>query len=262
MGGFGGAAQGASAGFTVGGPWGAAIGGGLGLIGGLMQAGQQKKRMGEYNRAEAGVQPVDPNQVAFLNRLKQQERFYRAGTDAASAFARQDQGNALAQTQANITRMGGGINQLLRSQQQANYGNAAIGAQASNRADGMLAAQGNLTNMIAERKYKYDQLRRDEAKVYMDQGRQDLMNLFAGGIASIPQMAGGFKRGPGQQPSGAAMTNQINASLPAGRAMSAATPNTPGLGVGALAPNQFNFTPQQPAAPAWWGGQQAPAWWR
>lgn len=199
MAGVGGAATGASTGFSVSPtPWGAGIGAGLGLIGGLMQAGQQKKRMGDYQRAEAGVQPVDPNQVAFLNRLKQQERFYRAGTDAASAFARQDQGNTLAQTQANITRMGGGINQLLRAQQQANYGNAAIGAQASGRADGMLSEQGNLTNMIAQRRYDFQQRNRDVAMARMEQGRQDLMNLFAGGIASLPQMAGAFKPKMGQ----------------------------------------------------------------
>lgn len=189
-GGLGGAATGSGVGFSIGGPTGAGIGAGLGLIGGLLQAGQQKNRMDAYGKAEAAVQPIDPNQVAFLNRLKRQEQFYRAGTDSASAFARQDQGNALAQTQANITRMGGGINQLLRSQQMGNMGYAAIGAQASRMADPMLMAQGNLTNMIAQRQYEYQQRNRDVAMGRMEQGRQDLMNLFAGGIASIPQWAG------------------------------------------------------------------------
>jgi len=261
-GGLGGAMSGAGAGFSIGGPVGAGIGAGVGFIGGLMQGDQQRRRTQDYNKAEQMVQPVDPQQTAFLDRLRRQEQYYRAGTDPSSGFAMQNQRNALAQTQANINRAGGGINQLLRAQQNANMGMAQVGAGAARMADPMLMAQGNLTSMIAQRKHDYYQRQRDVAMGRMEQGRQDLMNVFMGGLATLPQMAGAFKNVPGQAPSAARMTQQINASLPAGRAMSYATPNTPGMGIGVLNPNQFSFNQQPAQAPAWWGGQQAPAWWQ
>lgn len=268
---FGGMMTGIGAGNEIAGPLGALIGGGIGLAAGRAKGRAQQGLNKAYERAESAVQPVDPDQVAFLNRLRQQERFYRSGMDAASGFARQDQMNALAQTQANIARMGGGINQLLQAQQAANMGQAAIGAQASRMADPMLMAQGNLTNLIAQRKYDYYQRQRDVAMARMEQGRQDINNMFSGALGTMPnlmaritrqneqkQLASALTGGAG----GAAMGNQINASLPAGRAMSASTPNTPGMGVGVIPPEQFNYAPQQPAPPAWWSGQQAPAWWR
>lgn len=174
------------------GPPGAIIGGAIGLVSGIAKGKQQQKLNRDYERANAAVRPVDPDQVAFLNRLRQQERFYRSGMDAASGFARQDQMNALAQTQANIARMGGGINQLLQAQQAANMGQAAIGAHASRMADPMLMAQGNLTDLIAQRKYDYYLRNRDIAMARMEQGRQDINNMFAGGMSILPAIAGSF----------------------------------------------------------------------
>lgn len=250
--------SGAGAGFSIGGPVGAGIGAGIGLIGGLMQGGEQRNKAQAYNRAEQMVQPIDPQQVAFLDRLRRQEQYYRAGTDPSSAFAMQNQRNALAQTQANINRAGGGINQLLRAQQNANMGMAQVGAGAARLADPMLMAQGNLTNMIAQRKYDYYQRQRDVAMGRMEQGRQDLLNVFMGGLGALPQITAMAKTVPAGTlaPNPAAMSKQINASLPAGRQMTYADVQ-PQINASLPADRPMSY-----AQPQWWSGQQAPQWWR
>jgi len=129
----GGAMSGAAMGAPLG-PYGAAIGAVFGGVAGGIQGSNARKKMQAYEKAQNAIQPIDPNQVAFLNKLNRQEQFYRAGTDAASGFAMGNQNNALSQTQANLVRGGASGNQLLRAQQVANMGQAAIGAAAAGRA--------------------------------------------------------------------------------------------------------------------------------
>ena len=197
QGAIGGALSGAGAGAQFG-PWGAGVGAGIGLIGGLMQGANQRKKMADYRKAEAGVNPIDPRQAAFLSKLNQQERFYRSGTDAASGFAMQGQRNALAQTQANLVRAGANPNQLLRAQGQANLGMAQVGAAASQRADALLPMQGNMTNLISERIYQRQLQNRAATLARAEQGQQDLNNLLGGGLATMPMLSAAFKRRPMQ----------------------------------------------------------------
>lgn len=187
---IGGGLQGAGAGAQFG-PIGIGVGAGLGILGGFLQGQQQRKNMAAYNKAEAAINPVDPAQTALLGRLRQQEKAYRAGSDPSSAWAMQNQQNALAQTQNNINRMGGGsVSQLLRSQQNANLGAAQIGAQAAARADQLIPLQANITNVLAERQYQRQQQIRATALARAEQGRQDIFNTLASGIALIPQISG------------------------------------------------------------------------
>lgn len=191
--------QGAGTGFTVGGPVGAVVGAGLGLIGGLLQGADARKKMAAYQKAENAINPIDPQQVALRNRLEQQERAYRAGTDPSSAFAMQAQRNAMAQTQNNLVRSGAGsVSNLLRSQMAGNLGMAQVGAQAAARADQLIPLQGQITSALAERQYQRQQQLRAAALARAEQSRQDLFNTFAGGLAVLPQITGGFSKAAGQ----------------------------------------------------------------
>ena len=257
---FGGMMTGIGAGNEIAGPLGALIGGGIGLAAGRAKGRAQQGLNKAYERAESAVQPVDPDQVAFLNRLRQQERFYRSGMDAASGFARQDQMNALAQTQANIARMGGGINQLLQAQHAANMGQAAIGAQASRMADPMLTAQGNLTDLIAQRKYDYYQRQRDVAMARMEQGRQDINNMFSGALGTMPNLMARITRQNEQKQLARALTGGAGGAamgmMPGGAASRAAM-GLPGVMKSGYAqpqpvmqqyqsPQNYGFSYQQP----------------
>ena len=92
---------------------------------------------------------------------------YRAGTDRASSFARQLQGNALAQTQKNIVSAGfGNVSNLLRAQGQTNLGYAQIGATAAGNADRLLPMQVGIQNAITERIYGRMQQRRADAYLH------------------------------------------------------------------------------------------------
>lgn len=204
----GGALSGAGMGFTVGGPWGAAIGAGVGAVAGGLQASAAKRQRLAAEAADKAINPIDPAQQAMLNRIGLVERSLRAGTDPASAFAKQSQMNALAQTQANMVRGGfGNVNNLLRSQNAANTGFAQIGAAASQQANSLIPLQANIQNMITERVYQRQQQKRADAYARSAQSQQDLNNLLSGGLAIAPQLAmglGGMGAGQGMPKTGVA----------------------------------------------------------
>ena len=147
---FGGAITGASAAAPLG-PWGMAAGGLIGGISGLAQGKEAKRLNSAYEQAEKNVQTTDPAQMAFLQRLRQQERNYRAGSDASSAFAAQQARNVGAQTQANLSRAGGPglVNNMLRAQAGTNNAMAQIKTNASSQANQILGLQGGIIDQIA-----------------------------------------------------------------------------------------------------------------
>ncbi len=192
----GGALTGASTGFMIGGPVGAGIGAGVGALAGGLQAQGAKRQRLKAEAADKAINPIDPNQQAFLNRLGSLERGYRAGTDPASAFAAQGQQNALAQTQANMVRGGiGNVNNLLRSQQAANVGMAQIGAAAGQNANALIPLQANIQNAVTERLYQRQQQKRADAYSRSAQSQQDLNNLLSGGLGTALQVSGQFSQG-------------------------------------------------------------------
>lgn len=191
---LGGAASGAGAGFTVGGPVGAVVGAVIGGISGFSKGKQAKKLEKSYQNAEKNVNPIDPAMQAYLARVRQQERQFRAGTDTSSAFAAQQARNVGAQTQANLARAGGPgmVGNLLRSQQALGTTIAGIGANAQQGANQALGIQGGILGNISERVYQRQRELRNQAMSRAAGSRQDINNLLAGGLAMIPQLSGQF----------------------------------------------------------------------
>lgn len=244
---FGGAVTGASSGAPLG-PWGMGAGAVIGGISGLMQGKNAKRLDKQYQMAENAVNPIDPGQQAYLQRLRQQERNYRAGSDATSAFAAQQARNVGATTQANLLRAGGPgtVSNLLRAQAGTNNAFAQIGANASQGANQVLGMQGGLINQIAERRYNRQREIRDQAMERSVSARQNLQNMFSGALAMVPGMTASMT--PGIQGGG----TQRNPNLSALYAFQPPSPQTP------------QYTPQGLGAPVqgldnagqapWWTG--------
>lgn len=162
-------------------------------IRGISQGNKAKDLESVYNQREKEIEPVSPMLTSYLNRISQQERAMRAGTDSASAFARQGLSNALEQTQNNLVRASGpgAVNNLLRSQQGFNQGIAGVAAGASDRADGMLQYQGALTQNINQLMYNRQRERRNIAKsrwAHMKQSSSDNLNSLFGIGAQVATM--------------------------------------------------------------------------
>lgn len=169
-----------------------AAGAGIGAISGLLQ-GQQAKRLNkQYDAAEKAIQATDPAQMAFLNRLRQQERAFRTGTDKSSAFALNQAQNVNANTQANLLRAGGAgaVNNLLRSQAVSNNAIANIGAQAAGQANQLMELQSGIINQIANRNFARQRELRNQAMSRAVNSRQNLQNMFQGALAMVPGITG------------------------------------------------------------------------
>lgn len=190
--------SGAATGFSIGGPWGAAAGGLLGAaIGASEGSGVGAARRRSQNASQ--ISPVDPVQNWYLNRLQQQERQMRAGTDATSAFASRNAMNVLGQTQANILRASGGnalsgINGLVRAQNATNNAMQGIGAQAAANANNLLMAQGGLIGDMSQRRLRLAEYNRNKLYSEWVNKQQNLNNASAGAIGTMPSllMSGGF----------------------------------------------------------------------
>lgn len=184
-----------AAGMLIGGPAGAAVGS---LAGGLVQNAAAGKKMGEHDRLDNQIPLNDPVQQRFLGRLERQERHYRAGTDPNTALANRLAQQSGAQAQANLVRAGGPgvVQNILSSQNVTNRGLAQSAADAAARADNMMGMQGQLTNMMAERRYDRQRYRRDLALMQGVQKQQDANNMMSSAVGMIPQIAadgnGGF----------------------------------------------------------------------
>jgi len=188
---LGSAASGAASGAAFG-PYGAAVGGAIGLISGIASGSQANKLEKEYQKAEKALQPVSPDQIAYLNGIRQQERNFRAGTDPTSAYAMQNLRNAQAQTQANIGRAGGPgvVNNMLRAQAVTNQGIANVGANAATQANQMLQFQGGLIDNIQNRMYQRQRELRNQAMERSVSARQNIQNTFQGALAMLPSITG------------------------------------------------------------------------
>jgi len=196
---LGNAVTGASAGAPLGG-WGMAAGAGIGAITGLLQGQRAKKLERDYQAAEKAIQPIDPAQMAYLNRVRQQERNFRAGTDPSSAFATMNARNVGGQTMANINRAGGAgvVGNLLRAQSGTNQAIAGIGANAAGQANQLFMAQGGLINRMADRVYERQVELRNQALERSVSARQNIQNSLSGALAMVPGMTGGMKMGGGK----------------------------------------------------------------
>ncbi len=182
-----------AAGMMIGGPAGASIGA---LAGGLVQGGAANKTMRQWDKMDQAIPQVDPQQAAFLSKVQQQERQYRAGTDPSSALANRLAQSSGAQTQTNLVRAGGpGIIQNLLSSQNVTQRNLAqTGALAARNADALLGLQGGLIDSMSQRRYDRQRYRRDLALMQGQQQRQDANNQMMSAIPLLGQVnVEGFK---------------------------------------------------------------------
>jgi len=195
-------ATGALAGFAGINPW-----VGLGMMGAsaitsgiqaISRGSKAKKLEADFDSLDKSLQPVSPEQYAYLNRVRQLERGMRMGTDPTTAMARRGLGQSLAQTQTNIARVGGGpstVSGLLRAQQGYNVGMGNVAAQAGQQADRMLMFQQPLIDNIQNRIYDLQMKRRNYAQikaVAMREGAQDAASAAVGALAQgatmIPEL--------------------------------------------------------------------------
>ena len=190
---FGGAVSGASSGAALG-PYGMVAGAIIGGISGFMQGKNAQNLQKKYEAAEANVKTTDPMQMAYLQRLRNQERAYRAGADPSSAFAAMQARNVTAQTQANLLRAGGAgaVGNLLRAQAVGGQTMAEIGARASEGANTMMQLQGNIIDQITERNMQRQRELRDQALARAVGAQQDIRNQFQGSLAMLPGIAKGI----------------------------------------------------------------------
>lgn len=205
---IGGSVQGAQTGAAVGGPWGALIGGIAGGIHGIFKGAEAAKLRKDYEKKEKNIPLYDPMQIAYLNNVTQQERLMRSGMDSSSALAARLQGNAGAQTQANLVRAGGPnvVQNLLRSQAVTQNQNAVVGANASQAAGDLMRLRGRLIDNIAERVYSRQREIRNQAMDKYALAAQGIKNNAANAQGAVPGketfqgMGGGMKQAPQQQP--------------------------------------------------------------
>jgi hypothetical protein len=170
-------------------------------IQGYTRGREAKKLEAEYDQLDKNLQPVSPEQYAYLNRVRQLERGMRMGTDPTSAMARRGLAQGLGQTQTNIARMGGGastVSGLLRAQQGYNIGMGNVAAQAGQQADRMMMYEGGLIDNIQSRIYDLQMKRRNYAQlkaVTMREGAQDATSAAIGALAQAGTMMAKYNAG-------------------------------------------------------------------
>lgn len=202
-------------------------------IRGGIQAGQARKLESKFESLDKALQPVSPEQYAYLNRVRQMQRSMAMGTDPTSAMAQRGLSQGLAQTQGNIARVGGGpstVSGLLRAQQGYSQGMSQIAGNAFQASQGLMQQEQGLIDNIQNAVYGLQMKRRNLAQLEAVQKRQASTDSVMAAVAGLGQMATMFpKKVAGDvdmnwitktpQQRTAAMTEQINASLPSGRAM-------------------------------------------
>jgi hypothetical protein len=170
------------------------VGGAIGsFAGSLALNAAAGDKMKDFERRDKGIPMDDPEQRGYLNRLVQQERYYRSGADPNTGLANRLVQQSGAQAQANLARAGGPgtVQNLLSSQNVTNRGLAANAAQAAGMADNMLGMQGNLINMMASRRYDRQRYRRDLSLMQGQQQQQNANNMFSSALGTIGTTAGG-----------------------------------------------------------------------
>jgi hypothetical protein len=186
------------------------IGMGLNVARAGAAAFQTKGLKNDFMKADAAVNPIDPNQTAFLNRLRSQEQRFRAGTDPSSAWAMQNLNQQDAQRQRNLLRAGGpgSVGNLLRSGQIAGQGAAQVGAQAAAQGNQLVGMQMGMTNLIADRVYNRQRELSNRALGFWQQNRQDVQNAISGITAMLPEI-GSQTQWNKNAPTPQTMQNQI-----------------------------------------------------
>jgi hypothetical protein len=188
-----GAASGAVLGTTILPGWGTAIGAVAGGIVGGIKGGQEKKLREQYEAKEKSIPLQDPNQVAYLDKIRRNQKALAAGTDPMTSYRMQEARNRGQQTALNLMRSSGGSTQaltsnILRANEGTNRAIAVAGADAFNKSLDLLAAEGTLVGSMADRAYnrQLSQARMLFAQQQqMKQARVDQGNAALGSIGTV-----------------------------------------------------------------------------
>jgi hypothetical protein len=203
-----GAASGAVLGTTILPGWGTAIGAVAGGIVGGIKGGQEKKKREEYEAKEKSIPLQDPNQIAYLDKIRRNQKALAAGTDPMTSYRMQEARNRGQQTALNLMRSSGGSTQtltsnILRANEGTNRAIAGAGADAFNRSLGLLEAEGTLVGSMADRAYRRQLSQARMLFAQYQNMKQDRVDQGNAALGSIGTIAGGFsKTGGGQNAAG------------------------------------------------------------
>lgn len=203
------------------------------LIRGGVQSGQAQKLEQKFEGLDKSLQPVSPDQYAMLSRYRQLQRAMAMGTDPTSSMARRGLAQGLGQTLTGIAKVGGGpgtISGMLRAYGGYAQGMSQVAGNAFQASQGLMQQEQGLIGDIQNAVYGLQMKRRNLAQLEAVQKRQASTDSVMAAVAGLGQMATMFpKKVAGDvdmnwitktpQQRTAAMTEQINASLPSGRAM-------------------------------------------
>lgn len=162
------------------------------IIRGASQAKKARQFEAEFEAKDKALQPVSPEQYAYLNRVRQMQRSMAMGTDPTSAMAQRGLSQSLAQTQGNIARLGTGastVSGLLRAQQGYNLGMAQVAGQAFDQSGAYMQQEQGLIDNIQNAIYGLQMKRRNYAQQKAVAMRQDASDSVTAAIAGLGQMA-------------------------------------------------------------------------
>jgi hypothetical protein len=161
-------------------------------IRGASQAKKARQFEADFEAKDKALQPVSPEQYAYLNRVRQMQRSMAMGTDPTSAMAQRGLSQSLAQTQGNIARLGTGastVSGLLRAQQGYNMGMGQVAAQAFDQSRAYMQQEQGLIDNIQKSIYGLQMKRRNYAQQKAVAMRQDASDSATAAIAGLGQMA-------------------------------------------------------------------------
>lgn len=162
------------------------------VIQGIARSGKAKKLEQKFESLDKALQPVSPEQYAYLNRVRQMQRSMAMGTDPTSAMARRGLSQGLAQTQTNIARVGGGpstVSGLLRAQQGYGQGVAQVAGNAFQASQGLMQVEQGLIGDIQNAVYGLQMKRRNLAQAEAAQMRQASQDNISAAIGAVSQAA-------------------------------------------------------------------------
>jgi hypothetical protein len=161
---------------------------GLSATQAAVRASKAKKLEKKYEQMEADLQPVSPEQIEYLNRVKSLENAMRMGTDMTSSMSRRGVSQALATTQRNLMQMGAiGQSGMLRAQSGATLGYADIGARSQAEANKLFLAQHPIIEGMSRARYDLERSKSQRVMAQgamMRQGANESLSAAIGGLSA------------------------------------------------------------------------------
>lgn len=164
-----------------------------------VRASKANKLEKKYEQMEANLQPVSPEQIEYLNRVKAQERAMRMGTDISTSMGRRGINQALATTQRGLMQMGSiGFSNMLRAQTGATQGYADLAGRAQKESNQLFLAQHPMIENMSKARYDLERSRSQRVMAQgamMRQGANEALSAAIGGLAAGADFAAGGGQG-------------------------------------------------------------------